>query len=133
VGMNYPAYVSINEAEGPAVCVSVRSLDAMSAGNMVITIEQAEELATKLLAHVDSIKNPARLVDIMINMEPFKIMSNDVLTYEDVCRYAKQDPARNPSTVYSIRNGASGFIDKGKAGIRVVDGMHINCIVTGNA
>ena len=132
-GGYYPTYISINEsnAQPNSIEVSVRSADASDAGIITLTLAQAADLADKLRAYVDSQRSLGGYYTI--NTVPYAILSAPlILSYEDICRFAGINPDRNPSCMVSGKNVGKIITKKGNS-IIVTDGMHINCMVTGNA
>lgn len=77
---------------------------------------------------------PLQLDLITVNGAAVGWVHDDPLTYEEICRQAGQP--EYASVTYSAKMDGdasrSGILSKGKS-VRTVAGMHISCVVTGNA
>lgn len=71
---------------------------------------------------------------ITINGSAVGWVHDDLLTYEEICRLAGQPECA--SVTYSVKldgdASRSGILSKGKS-VKTASGMHIACVVTGNA
>lgn len=129
--VSYPGYISVNEARsGVGVEFSVRSHENGFGASLAISLDQAEELADKLKEYVTSAKSIGG--HFTVNTKPYPIdCSPLVLSYEDICRIVEIDP-RHLATCVASTNGSGKILYPGDK-IVVSKGMHINCMVTGNA
>jgi hypothetical protein len=132
-GMSYPAFlnVSADDSNQSKVVFTVRGLDQSYGHQVTLTLQEAGELAGKLMEHIKSCY-PAPAVIFMINQELYHALDGELITYEMICHQSKQNPDHNPSCVFAFKYGRSGSLSKGEA-VAAESGLVINCLVTGNA
>ena len=90
-------------------------------GSLYILIEEYEQPATQKdygCFYLNQVKYP--ILDKFTN-----------LTYEQIAQSCGTDPARNPSIMWTLGDQAK-ILSHGET-LEVTDGVHIQCMVTGNA
>ena len=132
-GMDYPAFINVSadENDQAKVVFIVRGVNQSYGHQIALTLEQAKELADKLMAHVKSCY-PAPVVIFMINHELYHALEGELITYEMICEHSKIKPEHNPSIVFATKDGRSGMLMH-EEGVAAVSGLTINCGITGNA
>jgi hypothetical protein len=140
--ISYPGYVSVNAEERKLIEITVRSPNAQMVGAIKIDLDQAEQLAVSMLTHIlkarklikDAASTP-KSVMITINHEDHPALSNTTISYERICELAHVDVRNNPSVVIAYPHDSEhrDRMLQHRRSAPVVEGMAINCMITGNA
>lgn len=59
-------------------------------------------------------------------------LKRELLSYEEISLMCGYDPEHNPTVVYSSKKGPSGILVHGGK-VELTEGLHIDCVITGNA